>query len=99
LAEAKIGIPPASLRDVYSDDFTIGACPDRSGTIEFVPEGLEKLGLCVPHTRPLIQLHTYLSMQTADPIDDNKVVPQPLTTIGRAAIKVVWLGCMALTTF
>lgn len=99
LAEAEIGIPPASLRDVHSDDFIIGACLDRSGTIEFVPEGLEKLGLCVPRTGPLVQLHTHPAMQTADPIDDEEVVPQPLTAIGRAAIEVAWLGCMALTTF
>jgi hypothetical protein len=48
LAEAELGIPPASLRDVHSDDFVLGACLDRSGHIEFFPEGLEKLGLCVP---------------------------------------------------
>ena len=98
MAEAEIGIPPASLRDVHSDDFIIGLCLDRSGTIEFVPEGLEKLGLCVPRTEPLVQLHTHPAMQTADPIED-EVVSQPLTAIGRAAIEVAWLGCMALTTF
>ena len=98
MAEAEMGIPPASLRDVHSDDFIIGACLDRSGTIEFVPEGLEKLGLCVPRTEPLIRLHTHPAMQTADPIEE-EVVLQPLTAIGRAAIEVAWLGCMALTTF
>ena len=98
MAEAEMGIPPASLRDVHSDDFIIGLCLDRSGTIEFVPEGLEKLGLCVPRTEPLVQLHTHPAMQTADPIED-EVVSQPLTAIGRAAIEVAWLGCMALTTF
>ncbi|KAI0249596.1 hypothetical protein BJV78DRAFT_1155675 [Lactifluus subvellereus] len=98
LAEAELGIPPASLRDVHSDDFVIGACLDRSGTIEFVPEGLEKLGLCVPRTDPHVQLHTHPGMQTADPVEE-EVVPQPLTAIGRAAVEVAWLGCMALTTF
>jgi len=98
LAEAEMGIPPASLRDVHSDDFIIGACLDRSGTIEFVPEGLEKLGLCVPRTEPSIQLHTHPAMQTAEPTEE-VILPQPLTAIGRAAIEVAWLGCMALTTF
>jgi hypothetical protein len=98
LAEAEMEIPPASLRDVHSDDFIIGACLDRSGTIEFVPEGLEKLGLCVPRTEPSVQLHTHPAMQTAEPIEE-EVMPQPLTPIGRAAIEVAWLGCMALTTF
>jgi hypothetical protein len=98
LAEAELGIPPASLRDVHSDDFVIGACLDRSGTIEFVPEGLEKLGLCVPRTQPPVQLHTHPAMQTTEPAEE-EVVSQSLTAIGRAAIEVAWLGCMALTTF
>ena len=98
LAEAELGIPPASLRDVHSDDFVIGACLDRSGSIEFVPEGLEKLGLCVPRTVPPVQLHTHPGMQTADPVDE-EVVLQPLTAIGRAAVEIAWLGCMALMTF
>jgi hypothetical protein len=100
LAEAEQGIPPASLREVHSDDFVIGACLDRSGTIEFVPEGLEKLGLCVPRSGPLLPLHTHPAMQTVEPSkEEEEVVSQPLTAIGRAAIEVVWLGCMALTTF
>jgi hypothetical protein len=98
LADAELGIPSASLRDVHSDDFIIGACLDRSGTIEFVPEGLEKLGLCVSRTEPPVKLHTHPGMQTADPVEE-EVVPQQLTAIGRAAIEVAWLGCMALTTF
>jgi hypothetical protein len=101
LAEAEEGIPPASLREVHSDDFVIGACLDRSGTIEFVPEGLEKLGLCVPRVGgPPLPLHTHPAMQTVEASkEEEEVVPQPLTAIGRAAIEVVWLGCMALTTF
>ncbi len=98
LAEAELGIPPASLRDEHSDDFVIGACLDRRGTIEFVPEGLEKLGLCVPRTEPPVQLHTHPGMQTAEPVDE-EVILQPLTAIGRAAVEVAWLGCMALMTF
>ncbi len=91
LAEAELGIPPASLRDVHSDEFVLGACIDGSGTtIEFFPEGLEKLGLCVPRTEPPVQL----DIDPAEP-----VVEQPLTPIGRAAVEVAWLGCMALVTF
>jgi hypothetical protein len=98
LAEAELGIPPASLRDLHSDDFVIGACLDRTGSIEFFPEGLEKLGLCVPRTEPPVQLHTHPGMQTAEPVDED-VVLQPLTAIGRAAVEVAWLGCIALMTF
>ncbi|KAH9168244.1 hypothetical protein EDB89DRAFT_1855714 [Lactarius sanguifluus] len=97
LAEAELGIPPASLRDEHPDDFVIGVCLDRRGTIEFVPEGLEKLGLCVRRTES-VQLHTHPGMQTADPVDED-IVLQPLTAVGRAAVEVAWLGCMALMTF
>jgi len=91
LGEAELGIPPVSLRDVHQDDFVIGACIDGSGTtIEFFPEGLEKLGLCVPRAEPPVQLDI-------DPAE--AVVEQPLTAIGRAAVEVAWLGCMALMTF
>ena len=101
LAEAEQDIPPASLREVHSDDFVIGACLDHSGTIEFVPEGLEKLGLCEPRNGPFLQQqHTHPAMQTVEPSkEEEEVVPHLLTAIGRAAVEVVWLGCMALTTF
>ncbi|KAH9017307.1 hypothetical protein EDB85DRAFT_1874485 [Lactarius pseudohatsudake] len=96
LEEAELGIPPASLRDVYPDNFIIGTCIDGSGTtIEFFPEGLEKLGLCVPRAQPSVQLHTDPRMETASLVDE----VQPLTAIGRAAVEVAWLGCMTLTTF
>ena len=99
LAEAELGIPPASLRDVHSDDFVLGACLDRSGAIEFFPEGLEKLGLCVPRSgSPPVQLHTHPGMQTAE-TEEEEVALQSLTAIGRAAVEIAWLGCMALMTF
>ena len=100
LTEAELGIPPASLRDVHSGDIVVGACLDRNGTtIEFFPEGLEKLGLCMPRTdHPPVQLHTHPGMQTAETEDEN-VVLQPLTAIGRAVVEIAWLGCMALMVF
>ena len=85
LAEAELAIPP-----VHSDDFLMGSCLDPDGTtIDLFPDGLEKLGLCVPRTEPPVQ-------QTADPED---VTFQPLNAIGRAAVEIAWLGCMALMTF
>ncbi|KAF8269282.1 hypothetical protein EI94DRAFT_1015639 [Lactarius quietus] len=100
LAEAKLGIPPASLRDVHPDDFVIGACLDCTwSTIEFFPEGLEKLGLCVPRAQPPGQLHTDPGLLTGEPPVDEATVFQPLTAIGRAAVEIAWLGCMALMTF
>ncbi|KAI9453770.1 hypothetical protein BJY52DRAFT_1287384, partial [Lactarius psammicola] len=90
LEEAELAIPPVSLRDVHPDSFVIGACMDGRGTtIEFFPEGLEKLGLCVPRTEPV-----QFDLDSAEP-----VVEQPLNAIGRAVVEVAWLGCMALMTF
>jgi hypothetical protein len=97
LEEAELGIPHVSLRDLHSDDFVIGECLDRSGSIEFFPEVLEKLGLCVPRTEPPMQLHTHPGTQTTDPVDEDVVLP--LTAIGRAVVEVAWLGGMALITF
>lgn len=99
LAEAELGIPPASLRDAHPDDFVIGACLDRDGTsiIEFFPEGLERLGLCVPRTEPPVQDHSLPGMQIAEPENEDLAL-QPLTAIGRAAVEVTWLGCMAIMT-
>jgi hypothetical protein len=99
LAEAELGIPPASLRDAHPDDFLIGACLDSDGaTIEFFPEGLERLGLCVPRSEPPIQDHSLPGMQIAEP-ENEDIALQPLTAIGRAIVEVTWLGCMALMTF
>ena len=95
LAEAELGIPPASFRNVDSDVLVIGVCLDRSGSIELFPEGLERLGLCVPRTVPPVQPHSHPGTQSADPVDEDVV----LTAIGRAAVEVAWLGGMALTTF
>jgi hypothetical protein len=100
LAEAELGIPlAASLRNLHSEDLDIGACLDRDGTtIEFFPKSLEKLGLCVPRTEPPVQLHANPGTQRAEPADE-VIGLQPLTAIGRAAVEVTWLGCMALMTF
>ena len=94
LAEAELSIPP-----VLSDNFLMGSCVDPDGaTIDLFPDGLEKLGLCVPRTEPLLQDHTLPVMQTAE-LEDKDVAFQPLNAIGRAAVEIAWLGCMALMTF
>ncbi|THH14959.1 hypothetical protein EW146_g5439 [Bondarzewia mesenterica] len=100
------GIPSANLRDVHQDDFVIAVCLKREKGIDFVPEGLEKLGLCEPRVQPTFYggaLGTAdPAMQVRDPDPDWEAMnaePQALTAIGRAAVEMVWLGCMALTSF
>lgn len=78
-------IPPASLRDNHPDDFVIGYCHGRSKGFEFVPEGLTRLGLAV------------LVAHTDNPREFE--IPVVLTSIGRAAVEMIWLGCLALTSF
>jgi hypothetical protein len=97
LVEAANNIPRSQLRTVYQDEFVIALCTDhRAGKIEFYPEGLEKLGLCVPRENAQGVLYDP-EMQTADYPEDESL--QPLTAIGRAAVEIIWLGCLSLTSF
>ncbi|KAI0044483.1 hypothetical protein FA95DRAFT_1467929, partial [Auriscalpium vulgare] len=99
MAIAVRSVPPAALRDVHQDDFVIGVCLDREAGagVEFIPEGLEKLGLCAPRADGAgVPAHPAMQVREAA---DEEVEPQPLTAIGRAAVEMAWLGCMAVTTF
>lgn len=90
LKEATQYLPPPYIREQRLDDIVIGVCYSRNMGIEFVPEGLQKLGLCMPTETP--------PRQTSDELDEEEedVV---LTPIGRAAVEMAWLGCMAVTSF
>ncbi|KAI0058701.1 hypothetical protein BV25DRAFT_1890732 [Artomyces pyxidatus] len=98
MEEAMRGIPSAALRDVHQDDYVIGVCLNRDAGVEFVPEGLDKLGLCEPRMEVAGGPLSHPAMQTRE-ISEEEVEPQPLTAIGRAAVEMAWLGCMAVTTF
>ena len=104
LAAAVRGIPSASLRDVHHGEYVIAVCQKRDHGVEIVPEGLEKLGLCEPRTQATVFAGAggvaHPAMQVRDPdMDAMNADPQPLTAIGRAAVEMVWLGCMAVTSF
>jgi hypothetical protein len=76
--------PPTGLSTEHHDDVVVAACYGREKGIEFLPDGLVKLGLCV------------LSSELAP----GELEPQVLlSVIGRAAVEMIWLGCMALTSF
>ncbi|OBZ67008.1 hypothetical protein A0H81_12824 [Grifola frondosa] len=48
VSEAMAQLPPASIREQHLDDLVIGVCQSRQNGMEFIPEGLAKLGLCMP---------------------------------------------------
>ncbi|KAL4244794.1 hypothetical protein ABKN59_011554 [Abortiporus biennis] len=92
LIEATKFLPSAAIREMRLDDVVIGICHSRSTGMEFIPEGLAKLGLCMPTDDPI----------PPAPIREDEEVEEVaiyLTPIGRAAVEMAWLGCMAVTCF
>ncbi|TCD69797.1 hypothetical protein EIP91_006110 [Steccherinum ochraceum] len=91
MTEAARFLPPPSIRDQSLDDIVVGVCHTRDNGMEFLPEGLVKLGLCMPTDQPY---HAPVSEdEEPEEIDVN------LTPIGRAAVEMAWLGSMAVTCF
>jgi hypothetical protein len=75
---------PSGLSTEHHDDVVVAACYRRDKGIEFLPHGLVKLGLCAPCAE----------------LAPGELEPQvALNSIGRAAVEMIWLGCMALTSF
>ncbi|KAI0032255.1 hypothetical protein K488DRAFT_50342 [Vararia minispora EC-137] len=93
LSEAVESIPESELRTMNSDDYIIALCGKREmGGIEFIPYGLESLGLCQTRAfRPPPGLQTDMY-----PTEGEAPV---LTAIGRAVVEMVWLACLSLTSF
>ncbi|KAI0699543.1 hypothetical protein BC835DRAFT_1330590 [Cytidiella melzeri] len=91
MAEAMRYLPSPLIREQRLDEVVICHCTSRSSGMKFDPDGLSKLGLCMPTNTPA-------AMQIPD-----SVIPEPeeavLTPIGRAAVEMAWLGCMAVTSF
>ncbi|KIM83183.1 hypothetical protein PILCRDRAFT_88087 [Piloderma croceum F 1598] len=81
--------PPSGIRaHHYDDSVAVAQCMGRGSGILFVPEGLFKLGLTIPtcDTQPEVAM-------------DLEVSSMALSPIGRSAVEMIWLGCMALTSF
>ena len=62
----------------------IAFCPSRERGVEVVPEGAEKLGLCMPRDGAL---------------RENLDLDAPLSSLGRAAVEMAWLGALAVMGF
>ena len=93
LWEAMQDAPKSSLRQEHPGDCLLAICFGREKGIEFLPDGLEKVGLCLPtDDQPYVPESDYQSMVVLE-----RTVF--LSAIGRAAAETIWLGCLALTSF
>ncbi|CDO75363.1 hypothetical protein BN946_scf184966.g31 [Trametes cinnabarina] len=95
MAEAMEQLPPTSIRDKHPGDVVIGVCSGKDRDVEFIPEGLASVGLCnaiQQHDppQPPSPMHEEEMMDAFDPV-------YSLTPIGRAAVEMAWLGCLAIT--
>ncbi|EJF65057.1 hypothetical protein DICSQDRAFT_51229 [Dichomitus squalens LYAD-421 SS1] len=95
MAEAMAALPPASIREQHPGDVVIGVCSGKEKEVEFLPEGLVSIGLAMAieenrPPRPPLPLHEEGMMDEVSPT-------YTLTPIGRAAVEMAWLGCLAIT--
>ncbi|KAJ7282808.1 hypothetical protein C8J57DRAFT_52007 [Mycena rebaudengoi] len=84
--EALMSMPQIATRD--HGLLVIGTCVSREAGVEFDPEGLVKMGLCIPVPQA--------------PNADEELQEEPvaeLTPIGRAVLEMAWIGCIAVTSF
>ncbi|KAI6040241.1 hypothetical protein EDC04DRAFT_1525955 [Pisolithus marmoratus] len=79
--------PSGGSQDQRLTDAVICHCRGRHRGFLFDPEGLTRLGLC--------------SKETSEPTSDadDPMSSFSLTTIGKAAAEMIWLGCLAVTSF
>ncbi|EDR11853.1 uncharacterized protein LACBIDRAFT_313723 [Laccaria bicolor S238N-H82] len=94
LADA-YGSMPTSIRDQGLVDWVIGVCHSREAGIEFLPESLEKMGLCRSFPNSPALSTRALRNEEDEEVESDLV----MTPIGRAVIEMAWLGGMALTSF
>lgn len=94
MAEAMAQLPSPGIREKHPGDVVIGMCSGRDKDVEFIPEGLASVGLCLAQQseppQPPSPVHEEEMMDAFDPV-------YSLTPIGRAAVEMAWLGCLAIT--
>ncbi|KAJ7347117.1 hypothetical protein DFH08DRAFT_780930 [Mycena albidolilacea] len=83
--EAWLTMPQIATRD--HGLLVIGTCVSRDAGIEFDPEGLVKMGLCIP-----VPLEAGAEDLEEEPVAE-------LTPIGKAVLEMAWIGCIAVTSF
>ena len=87
---------------VDTEFIMLGWCQSRNRGIEFVPEGLEKLGLARreldPNAPPPAEDDASSFPKSSEDQEEPATI-HVLTPIGRAVVEMAWLGSMALTSF
>jgi len=82
LPESTFNVPPVLSN--FGDTMVIAICPSPESTIEFVPEGLDKLGLCYrPGDLPISSI--------AEPTESERLSP-----VGKAIVEMAWVGCLSV---
>ncbi|KAG2064328.1 hypothetical protein BDR04DRAFT_267995 [Suillus decipiens] len=71
-------------------------CSSRENGFHFQPEGLSKLGLCLQEEVALPAANNHRAVYLEIPTSEMRHL---LTPVGRAAVEMVWLGCLAITSF
>jgi len=71
-------------------------CSSRENGFHFQPEGLCKLGLCLQEEVALPAANNPRAVYLEIPTSEMRHL---LTPVGRAAVEMVWLGCLAITSF
>ncbi|KAJ6489580.1 hypothetical protein C8R47DRAFT_1046167 [Mycena vitilis] len=84
--EAWLSMPQIATRD--HGLLVIGTCASREAGVEFDPEGLVKMGLCIPVPPDIA---------ADDGLQEEPVAE--LTPIGKAVLEMAWIGCVAVTSF
>ncbi|KAG1797646.1 uncharacterized protein BJ212DRAFT_1289488, partial [Suillus subaureus] len=102
LAVAAPTLDVATTRTAVRDRAALGLetvicmCSSREKGFHFQSEGLSKLGLCLQEEVTLPAANNpravYLEIETLE-------IKHLLTPVGRAAVEMVWLGCLAITSF
>ncbi|KIM69700.1 hypothetical protein SCLCIDRAFT_1208208 [Scleroderma citrinum Foug A] len=81
---------PAVRQDERTRSSVVCQCSGRNHGFSFDPHGLAQLGLC--------------DVETSGPVSERDGDEEPtqtfsFTAIGKAAVEMIWLGCLAVTSF
>ncbi|KAF9644782.1 hypothetical protein BDM02DRAFT_3131532 [Thelephora ganbajun] len=86
--------PPNVEPELHRDPIAIAQCSKRDRGIEFLPEGLHKLGLCDAE-----QVDQMVDPDDFDDDDEKVEYKFELNALGRAVVEMAWVGAMAVTSF
>ncbi|PCH43639.1 hypothetical protein WOLCODRAFT_132871 [Wolfiporia cocos MD-104 SS10] len=96
MREAMDSLPSNAIRESRFETpcAIIGICHGRNKGMEFLPDGLAKVGLATAIPSPEETPRVPVSIEA-----EAEELNWELTPIGRAAVETAWLGCLAMTSF